>query len=79
MKEKRYRLIDIARQIDHDKSTIIRWEDLGLIPMAKRDGRGSRYYSWLEVDHIIDLVKKTNYFKNGHPDSKPQVQKMVYI
>ena len=54
---KKYRLIDIAREIDRDKSTIIRWEDLGLIPAAKRDSRGWRYYNDKEVKAIIELVK----------------------
>ena len=79
---KRYRLIDIARPIDRDKSTIIRWEDLGLIPKARRDSRGWRYYTEEEAKKIIELVKKTNYFRdalNGSNGNGAHPQRMVYI
>ncbi len=58
----KYRLIDIARQVDRDKSTVIRWEELGFIKKAKRDSRGWRYYSKREVDVIVSEVLRTNYF-----------------
>jgi len=61
----KYRLHDIARKIDRDKSTIIRWEQQGLIPIAKRDSRGWRYYSKPEAEKIIQVVKNTNYFQNS--------------
>lgn len=61
---KRYRLIDIARQIDRDKTTIIRWEEMGLIPAPERDSRGWRYYTESQVKHIVDMTKKTNYFRD---------------
>ena len=80
---KKYRLIDIAREIDRDKSTIIRWEELRLIPTAKRDSRGWRYYNDKEVKNIIDLVKKTEYFRkevkvNGEV-VRARTPKAVYI
>ena len=59
-----YRLQDILQKIDRNKTTLIRWEEEGLIPKAKRDSRGWRCYSKKEVDEIIDLVQKTNYFRN---------------
>ena len=59
----RYTLGDIAHKIDRDKSTIIRWEQLGLIPKATRDSRGWRYYSREEVEKIIQLIKATDYFQ----------------
>jgi len=61
---KKYCLKDILKKIDRNKTTLIRWENLGLIPKAKRDSRGWRYYSQEEVEEIINLIKSTNYFKN---------------
>lgn len=60
----KFRLNDIVRQIDRDKSTIIRWEELGLIPKAKRDSRGWRYYDEAEVKEIVRRIKETNYFQS---------------
>lgn len=59
-----YRLNDILREIDRNKTTIIRWEDHGLIPKAPKDSRGWRYYTKEQIDYIIKLVKKTNYFQD---------------
>lgn len=64
MLTKKYRINDIARNIDRDKTTIIHWEKIGYIPKAQRDSRGWRYYSWHEVRSIVNLVKKTDYFQN---------------
>ena len=58
------RLHNIAKKIDRDKSTIIRWEEQKLIPQAKRDSRGWRYYSRGEMEKIIKMVKETNYFQD---------------
>lgn len=80
---KEYRLTDIARQIDRDKSTIIRWEEMGLIPIAERDNRGWRYYSEEQAMHIINLAKKTNYFRDNErlaeAGIKIRPQHVVYI
>lgn len=80
---KKVRLIDIARVIERDKSTIIRWEELGLIPQAKRDSRGWRFYSEEEAKHIVDRVHATHYFKNTETRLADGVavrpQRMVYI
>ena len=64
MNIKKYRLKDIQDKIDRDKTTLIRWERKGLIPRAKRDSRGWRYYSRNEVINIIDMVLSTDYFRN---------------
>lgn len=61
-----YRLNDILNQIDRNKTTVLRWEKMGLIPEARRDSRGWRCYTADEVEHIIKLVRKTNYFRNGN-------------
>ena len=49
---KKYCLKDILKRIDRNKTTLIRWEDLGLIPKAKRDSRGWRYYTKDEIEEI---------------------------
>jgi len=60
-----FRINDILKRIDRNKTTLLRWESLGLIPKANRDSRGWRVYSYEEVEFIVSLVKKTNYFRNG--------------
>jgi len=64
-----YRLKDILNQIDRNKTTVLRWEEQGLIPSARRDSRGWRYYSGQEVDEIVSLVKRTDYFRKTDADS----------
>lgn len=81
--DKEYRLTDIARQIDRDKSTIIRWEEMGLIPVAERDDRGWRCYTEEQAQHIIRLAKETDYFRNAERMAragiKTRPQHIVYI
>ena len=83
MFNRKYRLIDIARQIDRDKSTIIRWEEMGFIPKASRDSRGWRYYAESEAKKIVALVKETNYFRDldkvAELNGGTRPQRMVYI
>lgn len=69
MQDKKYRLKDIEEKIDRDKTTLIRWEKEGLIPEAKRDSRGWRYYNQNEVSSIINLVLSSDYFRNIHSRS----------
>jgi len=64
MKTKKYRLQDILEKIDRDKTTLIRWEKDGLIPKAKRDSRGWRYYSRNEVSGIIRKIINSDYFRH---------------
>jgi DNA-binding transcriptional MerR regulator len=64
MQNKKYHLKDIQEKIDRDKTTLIRWEKEGLIPEAKRDSRGWRYYTHHEVTDIVDRILSTNYFRN---------------
>ncbi len=76
----KYRIHYIAQKIDRDKSTIIRWEKLGLIPEAKRDSRGWRYYSKGEVEKVIRIIRETNYFQNLEKfhESGGKIKKMSY-
>lgn len=63
MSDKKYRLKDIEEKIDRDKTTLIRWEKQGLIPAAKRDSRGWRYYSQDQVSSIVQRILTTDYFR----------------
>jgi len=60
------RIKEIIDNIDRDKTTVLRWEKQGLIPKAKRDSRGWRYYSQEQIEKILDLIQKTNYFRNTY-------------
>ena len=64
-----YRLQDILEQIDRNKTTIIRWEEQGLIPRARKDSRGWRCYTKEEVDTIVSLVRETDYFRHADKES----------
>ena len=55
--EKIYRLIDLVKQLDRDKSTLIRWEAEGKIPKAKRDIRGWRYYTPEDFASVVRFVE----------------------
>ncbi len=70
MSSERYYLKDILKKIDRNKTTLIRWEAVGLIPKAKRDSRDWRYYAEEEVQSIVQLVKETDYFRNGRNGKK---------
>ncbi|MCK5061344.1 MerR family transcriptional regulator [Candidatus Parcubacteria bacterium] len=67
--DKKYRLKDIEEKIDRDKTTLIRWEKDGLIPRAKRDSRGWRYYSQEQVQNIVNNVLSTDYFRKVSNES----------
>jgi len=58
-----FRLNDILRRIDRNKTTVLRWEALGLIPKVKRDSRGWRCYAKRDIEEIVKLVKESNYFQ----------------
>src|SRR3989338_5781219 len=59
-----YKINDLVKALDRDKTTILRWEKQGLIPKAKRDSRGWRYYTKSDYDEIIKKIHETSYFRN---------------
>jgi DNA-binding transcriptional MerR regulator len=69
MHDKKYRLKDLEDRIDRDKTTLIRWEKEGLIPKAKRDSRGWRYYNQDQVKQIVNKVLATDYFRKMTKES----------
>lgn len=54
---------DLVKALDRDKTTILRWEKQGLIPSARRDSRGWRYYTEDEFNFIVRKVDETKYFR----------------
>lgn len=65
MAERKYYLNEIIRRVDRNKTTLIRWESQGLIPKAKRDSRGWRYYTHDEIDAIVETIKRKNHFRSS--------------
>jgi len=63
MAKKKYYLNEILKRIDRNKTTFIRWEEMGLVPKTRRDSRGWRYYSESDVEKIVKLIRKTDYFR----------------
>jgi hypothetical protein len=58
-----YRLNDILKKIDRNKNTYLRWEANKLVPKAKKDNRGWRFYTESEVQKTVKLIKAHNYFR----------------
>ena len=57
-----YRINELAKELDRRPLTIKRWESAGLIPKAKRDSRGWRYYTVDDVNSIVTMVRENHYF-----------------
>ncbi len=70
MAEKKFYLNEILKRVDRNKTTLIRWEEEGLIPRAKRDSRGWRYYSQDEIEQVVSLIKQANYFRKNYETSR---------
>lgn len=52
------RITDIVKATGLSKSTLLRYEEEGKFPRAKRDGRKWRYYSEQERNRIVATLKK---------------------
>jgi len=61
-----YKISELAKKLDRSPLTIKRWEARRVIPKAKRDSRGWRYYTETEVKELIKIVKENNYFQDIH-------------
>ena len=55
---KKLRITDVAKVTGLSKSTLIRYEDEGKLPKARRDGRKWRFYTESERDLIVSKLKK---------------------
>ena len=54
---KTFRIGELAKELDRSTLTIKKWEASGIIPEAKRDSRGWRYYTLEDVNEIKRLLK----------------------
>ena len=57
-----YKIGELARELDRSTLTIKKWEESGLIPKAKRDSRGWRYYTEDDINKIKEIIKENKYF-----------------
>ena len=53
-----YRVKDVSKIIDRDKSTIFRWEKEGRVPPPKRDSRGWRVYTRRDIRKMKRVVRE---------------------
>ena len=51
-----YRVADVAKRLDRTENTILLWEAAGKIPLARRDSRGWRFYTDIDVARIAEAV-----------------------
>jgi DNA-binding transcriptional MerR regulator len=55
---KKLRITDVAKATGLSKSTLIRYEEEGKLPKARRDGRNWRFYTVADRDVILTKLKK---------------------
>lgn len=55
---RKLRITDVAKAAGLSKSTLIRYEEEGKLPKARRDGRKWRVYTEAERDLILSKLKK---------------------
>jgi len=63
-----YRIGELAKELDRSTLTIKKWEENGLIPEAKRDSRGWRYYTEEDINEIKRVIKEHDYFARRSAD-----------
>jgi|GEM_PF-1062747 len=57
-----YRIGEVAKELDRSTLTIKKWEASGLIPKAKKDSRGWRYYTEDDINEIKRILEEHEYF-----------------
>lgn len=57
-----YKIGELAKELDRSTLTIKKWEESGLIPKAKRDSRGWRYYTEGDIGRIKEIIRSNKYF-----------------
>ena len=57
-----YKISGLAKELDRTPLTIKKWEKGGLIPKARRDSRGWRYYTEEDVNEIKRILEEHDYF-----------------
>lgn len=59
---RRYKIGELAKELDRSTLTIKKWEENGIIPKAKRDSRGWRYYTTEDIRNIKEILRESDYF-----------------
>ena len=57
-----YRIGELAKELDRSTLSIKKWEENGLIPKARRDSRGWRYYTEDDINEIKRILSENEYF-----------------
>ena len=52
-----YKIGELAKELDRSTLTIKKWEESGLIPVARRDSRGWRCYTEGDISKIKEILK----------------------
>ena len=63
-----YKIGELAKELDRSTLTIKKWEESGLIPKAKRDSRGWRYYTEDDINKIKQIIRENKYFVRNSND-----------
>ncbi|MBI2054524.1 MAG: hypothetical protein HYT39_00260, partial [Candidatus Sungbacteria bacterium] len=58
MESEHYQLVDIIKRTGRPKTTLLRWEREGKIPVGQRDVHGWRYYTRGEFEMIIQFAER---------------------
>ncbi|KKU16005.1 MAG: Outer membrane autotransporter [Candidatus Giovannonibacteria bacterium GW2011_GWB1_45_9b] len=80
MEEKKYNVADILKKLGVGKTTVLRWEKEGKIPLAKRDHMGWRYWDEKEFYEILAIkggqFQEKTLLKPDNLDLSPDAPKV---
>jgi DNA-binding transcriptional MerR regulator len=57
-----YRVKEVTKILDRDRTTIFRWEREGRIPAPGRDSRGWRIYTDVDLERMRGLIRELSGF-----------------
>jgi len=58
-----FKIRDVAVRVNRNKRSIIRWEQLGKIPPARRTEANDRIYSEEDIQTILNFMKKDTFYR----------------
>jgi len=80
LEEKKYNVADILKKLGVGKTTVLRWEKEGKIPLAKRDHMGWRYWDEKEFYEILAIkggqFQEKTLLKPDNLDLSPDAPKV---
>jgi hypothetical protein len=59
-----YRVKEVTRILDRDRTTIFRWEREGRIPAPGRDSRGWRVYTEGDLERMRRLIREFSDYRD---------------